>query len=140
LFATVVDRHAANATVIPQVGTGLADLVEQDRMGSAEMRDILAGYLQPMLDAGMDTLVLGCTHYPFLMGDIRSVVGGTIHIVDPSSAVARQVARVLAGAGTAAPPGSVAHVEFATTGDTDRFGSMIERLLGVQPEAQPTVW
>jgi glutamate racemase len=140
LFASVVDRHAANVTVIPQVGTGLAGLVEQDRSGTSEARELLADYLQPLLDSGMDTLVLGCTHYPFLIEDIRAVVGETVAIVDPSPAVARQVVRVLGDAGIVASQGSGSRVEYATTGDSERFAYMIERLLGETARPEPSRW
>jgi glutamate racemase len=140
LFASVVDRHATNVTVIPRVGVGLASLVEQDRSGTPEARELLAEHLQPLLDSGMDTLVLGCTHYPFLIEDIRSVVGDSVDIVDPSPAVARQVATVLKDSGNMAPPESRVRIDYATTADPERFGYMIELLLGEPPDHPPASW
>jgi glutamate racemase len=140
LFATVVDRHANHVTVLPRVGTGLVGLVENDGSGTDAARELLADHLQPLLDEGIDTLVLGCTHYPFLVEDIRGIVGEQVEVIDPSPAVARQVQRVLADAGTAAPADQVPSIRYATTGDPDRFGSMIEKLLSRPPVTRPTVW
>jgi glutamate racemase len=68
------------------------------------------------------------------------VVGETVAIVDPSPAVARQVVRVLGDAGIVASPGSGSRVEYATTGDSERFAYMIERLLGETAQPEPSRW
>ncbi len=69
--------------------------MERCDVGSAELRALLRSYLQPMLDAGADTLVLGCTHYPFLDAAIREIVGDRLTLIDTSVAIARQLERVL---------------------------------------------
>ncbi len=107
LYASVLDRHAANVAVHEVAAPRLAMLVEDGNLEEAE-RD-LRELLGPMLAAGIDTLVLGCTHYSFLHDQIRSVVGPEVRLVDPAPAVARQLQRVLtdrgllnrAGGGTA---------------------------------------
>ena len=96
LFASVVDRHANGAPVIRIVGAGLASLVEAGAERSPEAKRLLDQCLAPALDAGMDTLVLGCTHYPYLRPAIASVAGDGLEVIDPAPAVARQVARVVA--------------------------------------------
>ena len=139
LFATVMDRHASDVAVIAQVGTGLAELVERGMGGTPEVKELLAGYLEPMLASGMDTLVLGCTHYPFLEADIRSVIGDDVELVDPSRAVARQIARVLE-AGHQSVRAVAGSIRYRTTGDPDRFGVMISQLIGAPPVHHPTRW
>jgi glutamate racemase len=74
-----------------QPGHGLVQAIERCDVGSAELRALLNSYLQPMLDAGADTLVLGCTHYPFLDAAIRDIVGDRMTLIDTSVAIARQV-------------------------------------------------
>lgn len=140
LFATVVDRHASDVEVISRVGDGLAALVEEDGAGTGAARELLAGYLDPMVDAGMDTLVLGCTHYPFLIADIEEVVGDRVEIIDPSPAVARQVARVLQERDLATAAKPPAEIRYVTTGDPGRLAFMIGRLLGRDPYPPPIRW
>lgn len=140
LFATVVDRHASDVEVISCVGDGLAAIVEEDGAGTAGARELLTGYLGPMVDAGMDTLVLGCTHYPFLIADIEAVVGNQVEIIDPSPAVARQVARVVLDADLAARREREPDRRYVTTGDPERFAYMVARLLGGEPDPSPTGW
>ena len=97
-----------------------------------------AGAVRELIDAGMDTLVLGCTHYPFLTSDIRSIVGDRVTIIDPAPAVARQVARVVDDVGRAEQSGG--KVRYATTADPDRLAQMIAALLGAAPDEPPTRW
>jgi glutamate racemase len=74
---------------------GLVERVERAELTSAATRSLLAGYITPLLAAGADTLVLGCTHYPFLIELIRDIAGREVLIIDPASAVAKEVARRL---------------------------------------------
>ncbi len=97
LYASVLDRHAANVAVHEVAAPRLAMLVEEGNLEEAE-RD-LRELLGPMLAAGIDTLVLGCTHYSFLHDQIRAVVGPQVRLVDPAPAVARQLQRVLTDRG-----------------------------------------
>ena len=138
LFATVVDRHASDVVVETQVGNGLAEMVERGKAGTPEVKEMLTRYLAPLMDAGMDTLVLGCTHYPFLTSDIRSIVGDEVTIIDPAPAVAKQVARVVEDVGRAED--SDGAVRYATTADPERFAAMITALLGAAPDEPPTRW
>lgn len=108
-FRSLVERYAADCRFICQPGHGLVEAVEQCEIDTPEVRALLAGYLEPMLAAGADTLVLGCTHYPFLDGLIREIVGARMTLIDTSVAIARQLERVLDANGlravaSAAPP------------------------------------
>ncbi|PMX90672.1 glutamate racemase, partial [Pseudomonas sp. GW460-13] len=77
-------------------------------------------------------LVLGCTHYPFLSGTIRAMVGDQLALVDTGSAIARQLARKLAEHGMAAAPDAVPHDRFASTKDAAHLRAMAATLLQVQ--------
>jgi glutamate racemase len=94
-FQSLLDRYAGDCRFICQPGHGLVQAVERCDTSSPELMALLESYLKPMLDAGADTLVLGCTHYPFLDRAIREIAGERLHIVDTSVAVARQLERLL---------------------------------------------
>jgi glutamate racemase len=91
LLATLPDH----CRFIKQSGAGLVPLIEAGKADSQETLDLLAKHLEPILDAGSDTLVLGCTHYPFLRKSIRKLLGDTITLIDTSDAVIKQLGRQL---------------------------------------------
>jgi glutamate racemase len=88
-------RFAKGVTVIEQVGEGLVSLIESGNTHSSEMDELLNKYLQPMLLKNMDQLVLGCTHYPFLIPQIKEIVGSNVKILDSGEAIARQTKVIL---------------------------------------------
>jgi glutamate racemase len=108
LFNETKARFAQNVRVLTAEGTGLVELVEAGKADSAEAEALLRRALEPMLTAGMDRLVLGCTHYPFLGETIRRIVGTDVELITPGAAVARQVQHLLEArgllAGAVAPP------------------------------------
>ncbi|WP_264536272.1 glutamate racemase [Flavobacterium sp. N1736] len=84
-----------NTTIIEQVGHGLVQLIEDGNLYSPEMTKLLESYLQPMIDANIDYLVLGCSHYPYLIPQIKKILPEHIQIIDSGEAVARQTQNVL---------------------------------------------
>lgn len=80
-FEALLARHAADCRFLCQPGHGLVEAIERGDTGSPALRALLASYLEPMLEAGADTLVLGCTHYPFLGAAIRDVTRNRLHPV-----------------------------------------------------------
>jgi glutamate racemase len=128
LYASVVDRHANGTEVIEQACPGLADAVERLGVDAPETVALVSRYVIPLRDAGIDTLVLGCTHYPFLMPAIESLVSDAVTVIDPAPAVARQTLRLL---GEPAASGSTV---FTTTGDPALFAQQIATLLSVDAE------
>ncbi len=81
--------------IIGQNGKGLVELVENQETESQKSYQLLQKYLQPMLAKNIDQLVLGCTHYPFLIPQIKKIVGNQVQIIEPSQAIARQTQRIL---------------------------------------------
>lgn len=104
LYASVVDRHAAGVRVLAQPAPGLVELVEAGRID--ESVPLLAQYLAPMIEAGIDRLVLGCTHFPALIHHMRAILPPHVAIIDPAPAVAQQVARLVEPTGA----GSITHL------------------------------
>ncbi|MFL9830415.1 glutamate racemase [Flavobacterium sp. ARAG 55.4] len=81
--------------IIEQIGYGLVELIENGQIESPEMNQLLHSYLEPMIEANIDFLVLGCSHYPYLIPQIRKIIPNHIHIIDSGLAVARQTQNVL---------------------------------------------
>jgi len=89
LFETS-QKFAKGVSVIHQVGEGLVELIEEGKMHSKEMHHLLNKYLQPLIAKNIDNLVLGCTHYPFLIPQIKKIIGEKVNILDSGEAIARQ--------------------------------------------------
>ncbi len=140
LYASVVDRHTAGVTVVERPGTGLVELIEAGELDGPRLESLLRHHLTPMLDEGIDTLVLGCTHYPFVAPAIRRILGDEVRLIDPAPAVARQLGRVLAAeslaaasgdGGSDAGDGAAGSTVYLTTGDPHHFALQAKRLLGI---------
>ena len=134
LYASVVDRHAGTVQVLIRAGTGLVELIERGVVDGPEIEALLTAHLAPLLDAGIDTLVLGCTHYPFVADPIRRIAGPEVRLIDPAPAVARQLGRVLAERGIATGVG--ANI-YRTTDDPDHLAGQISSLLGLVVDVEP---
>ncbi len=94
LFIQNVEKFN-NTKIIEQIGHGLVTLIENGEINSAQMDKLLRNYLQPMIEAKVDYLVLGCSHYPYLIPQIKKIIPEEIKIIDSGEAVARQVKNVL---------------------------------------------
>jgi glutamate racemase len=94
-YASLMARYGQSIEVFEDPCYGLVELIEAGAVTAAETEQLLHRILQPMLRAGVDTLVLGCTHYPFVLPLLRSITGERVTIIDPAPAVARQTRNVL---------------------------------------------
>ncbi|HDR9488380.1 MULTISPECIES: glutamate racemase [Burkholderia] len=131
-FQALLDRYGAGRRFICQPGHGLVEAIERGDTNSPALRALLDSYLQPMLDDGADTLVLGCTHYPFFTETIRDLVGDRLTIVDTSDAIARQLMRVLDERNLRAPAGTrAAPPRFCSTSDGRQLQVLASTLLGL---------
>ncbi|WP_207000611.1 glutamate racemase [Trinickia mobilis] len=133
-FLALQERHAGDCRFLCQPGHGLVEAIERCDVDSAEVRALLKRYLDPMLDAGADTLVLGCTHYPFFDRVIRDIVGDRLMLIDTSVAIARQLERVLDANGLRAAAAEAATTpalpRFCSTGDGEHLRQLASTLLG----------
>jgi glutamate racemase len=118
-------RYLADRPVFENPCIGLVPLIEREAPGSKKLRDKLHDILDPMLAEGLDTLVLGCTHYPMVREDIAHVCGPGVAIIDPAPAAARQVARLMPKARPAAghSPTLLLHPVPSTGGRAHNFYS-----------------
>ena len=94
-FQNLVNRFGEQTRVMTQHCSGLVELIEQGKQDSAEARELLGCYLQPLLDQHADTIVLGCTHYPFIAPLIKELTHGSVEIVETGSAIAKHVQNIL---------------------------------------------
>lgn len=95
LFHSTSKSHASGITIVEQQGTGLVEMIEHGELDSERMVKTLKGYLAPMLEKGIDYLVLGCTHYPYLIPVLKELLPEKIKIIDSGQAVAKQTKAVL---------------------------------------------
>lgn len=128
LFASVIDRFAADVEVVTQVCPDFVKLVERGQVDTPEVHRAAENYLRPLLAAGIDHLVLGCTHFPFLVPVLATVAGSQVTIVDPSPAVAKQIGRVTAKSRN--PNRRIGETAFFTSGNPIAFRALAEGLLG----------
>ena len=140
LYRATVGRHASDVQVVEQVCIGLADLVEAGELQGPVLDALLQRFLEPMLAAGADTIVLGCTHYPFVIEAIRRLVGPGLAVLDPAPAVARHLGQVLSQRGLRRrDPAGRAHA-FFTTADPAAFDRALVRLVGSRCCSEPLRW
>jgi len=95
LFNSTSQKFSEGITIIEQIGEGLVPLIEDGKSNSIEIEKLLYRYLKPMLDKNIDYLVLGCSHYPFLIPLIKKIIGNKITIIDSGQAVAKQTKVIL---------------------------------------------
>lgn len=130
LYASVIERFANGVTVLQHTCPGLVMAIEQGVLEGRKVNRILEKALKPMLAQGIDTVVLGCTHYPFVITTIESIVGPGVRVIDPSPAVARQVGRLLDGYGLRNSDRSTVEIRYLTTGAPVHLEALLPRLLG----------
>ena len=144
LYASVVERFASGVTVLQDTCPGLVAQIENGNLDGDETEAILERALTPMLAQGIDTVVLGCTHYPFVIPLIQEIVGPQVRVIDPAPAVARQVGRLLeAGSLFRSPGGQEDHsrkIRFLTTGNPAAIEALLPRFVGQQAEVQQMYW
>lgn len=140
LYASVVERFGNGVELFQHTCPGLVDQIEKGDLDSPATRSILEDALGLMLEKNIDTVVLGCTHYPFVIPLIQQIVGEKVRVIDPAPAVARQVKRVLESRGLLNNAERGRRVEFYTSGDAVEMQSMLPKLLGEEGKVQEVSW
>lgn len=140
LYASVVERFANGVELFQNTCSGLVQEIEQGNLQGQETRRILEDALLPMLEKNIDTVVLGCTHYPFVIPLIQQIVGDTVRVIDPAPAVAKQVRRVLEAKEMKRKADARGDVKFYTSGDPDELKALLELLLGERGDVGQVRW
>ncbi len=116
------------------------DQIESGKIDDPVTRNILEKALTPMLEEGVDEVVMGCTHYPFVIPVIREIVGENVRVIDPAPAVARQAGRLLESFDLKSERDREGEGHFLTTGDPGKMKKMIGELIEIQTEVNKLVW
>ena len=127
-FARLVETFGTGVDVLAQACPGLAERVEEGDLSGAATRAMVAEYVRPLIDKGADTLVLGCTHYPFITSVIQDAAGPGIAIINPAAAVARELRRRLDRAGLLAPEHRSGVARFWSSGSHGDAEDVMRRL------------
>lgn len=136
-YASLMARFAANVVMLENPCLGLVELVEAGQLDSPETEALLRRCVDPMLAAGVDTIVLGCTHYPFIIPLLARIAGRDITIIDPAPAVARQTHFLFGnGSGRDTPP----TIQTYTSGDPGRLANQIQAMLGQNLPVAQVSW
>jgi len=94
-FAALLEHYGQNVQVVTQACVGLVECIEQGQLDAPQTQALLQQYCQPLMAAGADTIVLGCTHYPFVRQYIQDIVGSNVTLIDTGAAVAKRLQQVL---------------------------------------------
>jgi glutamate racemase len=127
-FADLAERYTDGIELLTQPSPGLVERVEAGDVSGPDAERLLRLYTGPMLARGADTIVLGCTHYPFLRDAIQRLVGPGVTLIDTGEAVGRQTARVLAAACAQVTGGG--RITYYSSGDVIAARRVIELLMG----------
>lgn len=127
-FSALVEAHAGGVRVLSQPCPGLVERVEAGELASADTRSLVEQYVRPLVEQGADTIVLGCTHYPFLSDAIQAAAGPGVTVIDSAVPVARELRRRLEVDGLLAPGGQAGSEQFWTTGPSGQVQAVVAQL------------
>lgn len=149
-YSSLINRFASDIEIYQDTCPGLVNQIENGEINSLATREILENALIPMVNHNIDRVVLGCTHYPFVIPLIQDIVGDDIKIIDPSPAIARQVKVVLEkmqilnnadpGEFSTKPKIDPSNLQLVTSGDQERFKNLVDSLLNLKIHPAEACW
>lgn len=129
-FAALLDRFAGDIQVLTMPCPGLVERIEQGELDSPYLRQMVQGFVQPLLNEGCDTLILGCTHYPFIRPVLTALLPPEVILIDTAAAVARHLAFRLDGLSLLNPEGGTGSVQFWSSGACAPMAQVLPVLWG----------
>lgn len=132
LFSKTSELFTSNITVIEQDGEGIVELIESGQLYSEAMISLLKIYLEPMIETQIDYLVLGCTHYPYLMPLLIDLLPNNVKIIDSGEAVARQTKAILEKHQIINSETKSSKNEFYTNGNSEVMKSLLGNMFTVE--------
>lgn len=136
-YASLMERFAQNIRVIENPCRGLVEQIEAGAISTAETRVLLESILEPMMAEQADTLILGCTHYPFVQPLIADITNDTVEIINPAIAVARQTERVLGRRQLLKSGTTAGSIKAYTSGSPAGLTAAFSHLLQLDVQARP---
>ena len=130
-FARLAETWATGAQILAQPCPGLVEQIERGELTTERTRTLIASFVRPLVEQGADTLVLGCTHYPFVQPLIAETAGPGVTIINPAAAVARELRRRLTESNLLAPAAHAGSTRYRTSGTPEHLADML-RTLGVE--------
>jgi len=140
LYNTLVEKFARDVSILTHTCPGLVEAIESGDLHSPNTQRILKQALIPMIENGADTIVLGCTHFPFIIPLIREIAGPRVSVIDPAPAIAKRVGYLLNQAGLTNGYKPAKYDVFATTGNTAHFRHALHTLLAIDAAPLKLVW
>lgn len=140
LYSSLLERFAQDVRVHENTCPGLVTQIEKGDLDGPETRRILEEALHPMLKAGVDTIVLGCTHYPFVIPVIQQITGPDINVINPSPAIALRTEHVLSERGALYPGTRTGSISLFTSSSPLPMQALLPKLIGEALIVQSTVW
>ncbi|MCX6557583.1 MAG: glutamate racemase [Candidatus Aminicenantes bacterium] len=128
-FSRLLENFSAGLEVYTQPVSGLVELIEAGRFDDPRLEAILKKNLRPLLDKGIDTLVLGCTHYPLVRGPIAAICGPGVDVIDTGEAVAKQLWRRLLIGGRLNPGPAAGNSEYFSSGTTKAALALVREIM-----------
>ncbi len=129
-FAALLENYGQHIQVVTQGCIGLVECIERGELDTPDTKDLIRQYTAPLLAEGADTIVLGCTHYPFVKQAIQEIVGDNTTLIDTGAAVAKQLKRQLEEKGLLNQNTEKAEVHFWTNSESANAAEITERLWG----------
>jgi glutamate racemase len=133
-FAALLESYGRNVKVVTQGCVGLVECIERGELDTSATKALIRQYTAPLLAEGADTIVLGCTHYPFVKQAIQDIVGDEISLIDTGAAVAKQLQKKLAEQNLLATGKATAQVSFYSNSQADNAKQVIAQLWGQAAE------
>ncbi len=140
LYSSTVERFAKGVKILTDTCPGLVELIEEGKIDHPKTKKILEKALFPMIEKGVDEIVMGCTHYPFVIPLIKEIVGKDVQVIDPAPAVSRQADRLLAEYDLLTNGGEIGQTRFLTSGAPVEFEQIIRQLLNLDAKVEGLRW
>ena len=140
LYNSVVERFARNVKIYQNTCSGLVQEIEKGNFSGIETRNILQNALYPMLENKIDSVVLGCTHYPFVIPLIKKIVGSDVTVIDPAPAVAKQTLRILSKVDDSGTTRNKNYTILLTSGSIIEFQNFIKLIKIEHDEIHHVKW